>query len=71
MGQSAAAVASLPAASACLWRSTVDRRQGGRSGTHAVLAKEEERGRKKGAGNVSGAPLKGSGEKQRKEGVQG
>jgi hypothetical protein len=43
-GQSA--VASLLAASVCLWRPAVDRRQGGRSGAHAVLAEEEEGGRK-------------------------
>jgi hypothetical protein len=42
----------------------------GRSGVHAVLAKEEERG-EKGAGGVSGALLKGSGGKQGKEGGLG
>jgi hypothetical protein len=42
----------------------------GRSGVHAVLAKEEERG-EKGAGGVSGTLLKGSGGKQGKEGGLG
>jgi hypothetical protein len=50
-------VASLPAASACLRRSAVDRRQAGagRSGARGVLAKEEEMGEKKGVGGVGNA----------------
>jgi hypothetical protein len=43
----------------------------GRSGTHVVLAKEEERERKKGAGGIGDTLLKGSGGKQWKKGWSG